>query len=160
MEPRNRVEVLREVNHVLESEGLAPWNDLRRIGKHRQREFEITGVSHVIRDLQQYYVLIVFQVIRPDGSTGQYGVRVTHHIPTCLVAIINNQVLCVQQHRLTTGKWTIELPRGWVRQSDAFACKGGAAEALLKREFGTTWTESLEPLELLSKSTLRWTVRC
>jgi len=44
-----RLRVLAEVNEILATEGLPTWTDLRRIGKHREDEFEITGVIRVIR---------------------------------------------------------------------------------------------------------------
>ncbi len=144
MDPTSRERVLQEINAVFAKEGLPLWRDLKRIGKHRQGEFEITGVSHVIRDLQQYYVIVIFNVIRPNGSVGQYGVRVTPRIPTCVVAIINDQLLFVQQHRLASGRWMVELPRGWIDPERASACTLGVAQALLEREVGSEWVLGLE----------------
>lgn len=140
----SRFHVLAEVNAILKAEGLPVWADLKRIGKHREGEFEITGVSHVIRDLKQYYLIIVFNVIRPDGSAGQYGVRVTSRIPACIVAIINDKLLLVKQHRLAVGRWMTELPRGWIDPEVAKACQHGVAQALLEREAGAEWVGRLE----------------
>ncbi len=139
-----RPDVLREVNAVLEKEGLPLWTSLSRIGKHRSREHEITGVSHVIVDLKAYYVIIVFDVIRPDGSVGKYGVRSTTRIPTCVVTLINDKVLLVKQHRLTTGTWTLEMPRGWIEPERARNTPGGAGRVLLDREIGSELTARLD----------------
>ncbi len=130
----SRPEVLAEVNATLAHEGLPTWNKLRRIGKHRDGEHEIIGVSGVFRDLKSYYVLIIFDVIRPDGSRGKYGVRTSKHIPTSVVTVVNDKLLLVKQHRLTTGTWTLEVPRGWVDAERAEKAPGGAGRVLLERE--------------------------
>ncbi|MDO8599552.1 MAG: hypothetical protein Q7S02_05575 [bacterium] len=136
-----RARVLVAVNEVLRSEGLLPWTDLRRIGKHREGEHEITGVARVVREFRDHYVVIVFTVIRPDGTTGEYAVRFSR--PAAIVVpIIDGQVVFVKQHRLAIGKWTTELPRGWIRPELA-----GDPEAtvrdLLSREVGEEWVQSL-----------------
>lgn len=144
-----RLQALRSVNEVLRGEGLSPWTDLRRIGKYREGEFEITGVARVIRDLREYYVVIVFTVIRPDGTTGEYAVRFSRPA-AILIPIINDAVVFVKQHRLTIGKWTTELPRGWVRRESTDGPPPSAAvpEAtvrdLLCREVGEEWARALE----------------
>lgn len=144
MSEKTRPEVLDEVNAILESEGLPKWDSLKRIGRYRDGEFEITGVSHVVRDLKQYYVIIIFNVLRPDGSVGQYGVRATRRLPTCVVMIAGEEILFIQQHRPACGRWMNELPRGWIEPANAAAHAGGASHALLEREVGTQWVQSLD----------------
>ena len=137
-----RLRVLAEVNEILAAEGLPTWTDLRRIGKHREDEFEITGVIRVIRELRQYYIVIVFSVIRPDQTTGEYAVRFSR--PAAIVVpIIDERVVLVKQHRLTIGKWTTELPRGWIRRELARDPEATIRD-LLCREVGEEWVRSLE----------------
>lgn len=136
-----RLRVLAEVNEILAAEGLPLWTDLRRIGKHREDEFEITGVVRVIRELRQYYVVIVFSVLRPDGTTGEYAVRFSRPA-AILVPIIDQRVVLVKQHRLTIGKWTTELPRGWIRRELASDPEATIRD-LLCREVGEEWVRSL-----------------
>lgn len=142
---RSRVEVLLEVNRVFAEEGLPRWNELRHIGKHRKEEFEITGVRSVTRDVKRYYVIITFEVIRPDGTPGEYGVRFSR--PAAAVfAVVNNLVILVKQHRLPLGKWTTEVPRGWIPPESA-ADHCAAVRAVLSGEIGEEWTASLTPFE-------------
>lgn len=150
MEPESpRLKVLATVNEVLRGEGLPPWTDLRRIGKHREDEFEITGVVRVIRELRQYYVVIVFSVLRPDGPTDEYAVRFSR--PAAIVIPLlcptsdvgqSDRVVFVRQHRPTIGKWTIELPRGWIRTELARDPEATVRD-LLCREVGEEWVRSL-----------------
>lgn len=136
-----RVQVLAEVNVVLQGEGLPPWTDLRRIGKHREGEYEIKGVARVVREFRDHYVVIVFTVIRPDGTTGEYAVRFSR--PAAIVVpIIDGQVVFVKQHRLAIGKWTTELPRGWIRPELA-GDSDATVRDLLSREVGEEWVRSL-----------------
>lgn len=144
-----RLRVLAEVNEILVAEGLPRWTDLRRIGKHREDEFEITGVVRVIRELRQYYVVIVFEVLRPDGTTGEYAVRFSR--PAAIVVPLlcptsdvgqSDRVVFVRQHRPTIGKWTIELPRGWIRTELARDPEATTRD-LLSREVGEEWAQAL-----------------
>ena len=107
---KNREDVLKEVNQALEAEGLEPWDNIKRIGMYEKGETQIVGVSHVIRDLKQFYIIIVFNTIQPDGTLGVYGVRFHRRGTICVVAIINEHVLCTYQHRLCTGRWEMEIP--------------------------------------------------
>jgi hypothetical protein len=142
---RSRVEVLEEVNRVFAEEGLPPWTELRRIGKHRKREFEITGVLSVVRDVKRYYVIITFSVIRPDGTRGEYGVRFSRPA-AAVVAVVNGLIILVKQHRLPLGKWTIETPRGWISlEASTGSC--AAVRTVLSGEIGEEWTASLTPFE-------------
>lgn len=138
----SRLRVLREVNETLRREGLPPWDNPRRIGMHRDGECEITGVARVVREFRDHYVVIVFDIIRPDGTTGEYAVRCSRPA-TILVPIVNDQVVFVKQHRLPIGKWTTELPRGWIRQELAHDAEAMVRD-LLRREVGEEWVRSLE----------------
>jgi hypothetical protein len=142
---RSRDEVLREVNRVFDKESLPRWAELRRIGKHRKGEFEITGVRNVMRDVRRYYVIVTFEVIRPDGTTGEYGVRFSRPAAAVL-AVVNGFVILVKQHRLPLGKWTTELPRGWI-PPEAAADHRATVRAVLAGEIGEEWTASLTPFE-------------
>jgi hypothetical protein len=148
-----RLRVLRAVNEVFRQEALPLWKDIRRIGKHREDEFEITGVVRVIRDLREYYVTIVFAVIRPDGTSGEYAVRFSQPaaivVPVIHVRVVGERVFFVKQHRLTIGKWTTELPRGWIRQElsggppPSAAVPEATVRDLLSREVGEEWARAL-----------------
>lgn len=140
-----RIGVLEEVNRVFAEEGLPRWTDLRRIGKHRKGEFEITGVLSVARDVKRYYVIVTFKVIRPDGTSGEYGVRFSRPA-AAVVAVANGLVILVKQHRLTLGKWTMETPRGWI-PPEAAADPRATVRAVLSGEIGEEWVASLTPFE-------------
>ena len=141
----SRIKVLKEVNQVFAEEGLPRWTELRRIGKHRMGEFEITGVQSVMRDVKRYYVIITFKVIRPDGTSGEYGVRFSWPAAAVL-AVVNGFVILVKQHRLPLGKWTTETPRGWI-PPEAAADHRATVRAVLSGEIGEEWTARLTPFE-------------
>lgn len=142
---RPRDAVLEEVNRVFTHEGLPRWTDLRRIGKVSKGEFEIIGVRSVMRDVKYHYTTVVFDVIRPDGSRGEYGVRFSRPA-AMVVAEVNGKIAFVKQHRLPIGKWTIEVPRGWIPPETADD-PAIAIHAVLASEIGDEWTASLAPFK-------------
>lgn len=143
-----RLAVLEGVNVVFRKYGLPEWTELKRIGKHREGEFEITRVVHVWDDLVQYFVYVVFAVIQPDGTPGVYGVRFNR--PTAVVVpIINGRVLLVKQHRLPVGRWLVELPRGWLPVHPAWKSEDEwtPAKLILERELGEEFVQTLKVRE-------------
>jgi hypothetical protein len=146
MEERSpRFAVLEEVNAVFRKYGLPEWTELKRIGKHREGEFEITGVVYVWDDVVQYFVYVVFAVIRPDGTPGIYAVRFNQPAAV-VVPIINGQVLLVNQHRLARGKWMVEMPRGWLPVEPSWKPEDEwtPVRLILEREVGEEFVQTLK----------------
>lgn len=142
---RERREVLEEVNRVFTKYGLPLWKSLKRIGKHREGEFEITSVINVWDDVQQYFVIIQFSIIRPDGTKGVYAVRFQR--PAAIVVlIVNKKVVLVKQHRLPVGGWTLEHARGWLPVEPDWESDNSfdPADLIIRRELGDEFIDTLQ----------------
>jgi 8-oxo-dGTP pyrophosphatase MutT (NUDIX family) len=80
------------------------------------------------------------QVVRPDGSTGRYGVVETAGPSAFVVALSDaDELLLVTQDRYPTGRPSVELPAGNAAHEDPLA----AAQRELQEETGyvaASWT--------------------
>ena len=138
-ERSNRWQVLKEVNRTFARYGLPSW-DLRRLGMQSRGEFEIIGVESVYNELWRSFVYIVFKVIKPDGSPGTYAMDF-NAAAAIVILLVNGQMVLVRQHRPTLGKWTMEIPRGWI-EDKAVGDPVAEVRSILNREVGAEWVKT------------------
>ncbi len=132
----DRLQVLKEVNRIFARYGLPLW-DIKRLGMQSKGEFEIVGVESVYNELWRSFVYVLFKTIKPDGSQGTYAME--FNAPAAIVIlVVNGKMVLVRQHRPTLGKWTMEIPRGWIEES-AVGDPAAEVRSILNREVGQEW---------------------
>lgn len=152
-----RAELLQKINGVFDRYGLDHWDE-RDLGLATGREIEIVDVDeHVFDRHAPYFVIITFQVHRPQkGRWGWEWTQATHPIrfntrPSIVVAAqVNGGLVFVKQHRPAVHDHPWELPRGWI-PADVASDPRRAVRHLLERECGAEWTaglSSINPIDL------------
>jgi len=121
--------LLRNINAILQEKGLRSINSL---GDASQGEIEITGVKEYLEHNQRFYTDVVFRVLFPNNQEGLFPVRFNANSAksdgAVMVPIINGLFILVRQWRVTLGRYTFELPRGFSEKLD---------QAQIQSQFGT-----------------------
>ncbi|MFH1711961.1 MAG: hypothetical protein ABH846_01865 [Patescibacteria group bacterium] len=138
------------INRVRQRYGLALWDHIKRLGKHREKnETEITGIFEVVDKVQTHVIYVLYSVIFPDvGEGAKPGVLAgrisTRPMLACLVKV-NGKFLFTYSHRPLIGRWMTEVPRGWVNPRLAQVSPAEQVRDVLVRKLGQEFIDSLTP---------------
>lgn len=132
---QNREQLLSGINAILAERKLRP---LPKLGLASEGEIEITGINEIFDHSARFFTDVKFDVIFPNGTTGAFTIRFNANGAvsdgSVIALMLNGEFAIVKQWRPALGRWTSELPRGFMPQFHA-ARTSGHLETLCAKDF-------------------------